>query len=152
MSLEDFSKRSKKYIHIFGWKVCLIWVLLVKGSLDAVERSSRSQKFILVLKLEFSFHICWLRNRSSLAVICWVINRCLEVSCKVDQITITECKWFIYLQLTDKLWFITQQITHKSWSILILTHRKQWKSNNCILQILPTFPHRIKKPREQFWL
>ena len=81
---------------------------------------------------------CWLSNRSALAVICWVINHCLEVSCKVDQIMSVECKWFIYLKLTDKLWFITQQITHKSWSISILTHRK-WQKSNCILLILLTF-------------
>ena len=73
-----------------------------------------------------------LRNRSALAVIYWVINHCLEVSCKVDQITSTEREWFIFLQLTDKLWFIPQQITHKSWSISILTHRKRRKGN-CIL-------------------
>ena len=73
-----------------------------------------------------------LRNRSALAVIYWVINHCLEVSCKVDQITSTEREWFIFLQLIDKLWFITQQITHKSWSISILTHRKRRKGN-CIL-------------------
>ena len=76
--------------------------------------------------------VCELRNRSALAVICWVINHCLEVSCKVDQITSAELEWFIFLQLTDKLWFITQQIMHKSWSISILTHRKRRKCN-CIL-------------------
>ena len=77
-------------------------------------------------------NMCYLRNRSALAVIYWVINHCLEVSCKVDQITSAEREWFIFLQLTDKLWFITQQITHKSWSISILTHRKRRKGN-CIL-------------------
>ena len=93
-------------------------------------------------------------------MICWVINHCLEVSCKVDQITSAEREWFICLQLADKLWFITQQIMHKfitqqimhkSWSISFLTHRKRRKSK-CILQILPTFRHRIKKSRQQFWL
>ena len=92
-----------------------------------------------------------LRNRSAPAVICWVINHCLEVSCKVDQITSAEREWFIYLQLTDKQWFITQQITHKSWSFSILTHRKRRKSN-CFLQILRTVRHHIKKSRQQFWL
>ena len=90
-----------------------------------------------------------LRNRSALAVICWVINHFLEVSCKVDQITSAEREWFIYFKLTDKLWIITKQITQKSWSISILTHRKRRKSN-CILLILPTFRHRTKKSRQQF--
>ena len=95
-------------------------------------------------------HVVDLRNRSTLAVICCVIiNHCLEVSCKVDEITSAEREWFIYLQLTDKLWFITQQIMQKSWSILILTHRKRRKSN-CILQILPTFRHRIRNPTNSF--
>ena len=55
----------------------------------------------------------YLRNRSALAVICWVINHSLEVSCKIDQITSAERGWFIFIQLTDKLWFITKQITHE---------------------------------------
>ena len=38
-----------------------------------------------------------LRNRSALVVICWVINHCLEVSCKVYQITSAEREWFIFL-------------------------------------------------------
>ena len=54
----------------------------------------------------------YLRYRSALAVNCWVIDHCLEVSCKVSQITSAKREWFIYLQLTDKQWFITQQFTH----------------------------------------
>ena len=42
-----------------------------------------------------------LRNRSALAVNCWVIMHCLEVSCKGDQITSAKCEWFICLQLVD---------------------------------------------------
>ena len=42
-----------------------------------------------------------LNNTSALAVTCWVIIHCLEVSCKGDQIT--------SLQLTDKQWSVTQQ-------------------------------------------
>ena len=86
-------------------------------------------------------------NRSVLAVICWVINHCLEVSCKVDQIV--EGEWFIFSQLSNKLWFITQQITHESWSTSILTHIK-WQKSNYILLIRPTFCHRIKKSCQQF--
>ena len=37
------------------------------------------------------------------AVICWVINHCLEASCQVDQITSSEREWFIFLQMTNKL-------------------------------------------------
>ena len=86
----------------------------------------------LVLQYLTCQQVVELRNRAALAVICWVINHCLEVSCKVDQITSAEREWFIFLQLADKVWFITQQITHKSWSISILTHRKRRKCN-CIL-------------------
>ena len=107
------------------------------------------KKFLILISLEslgyYAIQNVSLRNRSALAVICWVINHCLAVSCKVDQITSAEDESFIYLQLTDKLWFITQQITHKSWSISILTHRKRRKSN-CILQILPiNFPSSHKE-------
>ena len=58
---------------------------------------------------ENNFH---LRNRSALAVNCWVIIHCLEVSCKGDQITSAKREWFICLQLTDKQWIITQQFMH----------------------------------------
>ena len=92
-----------------------------------------------------STFVLYLRNRSVLAVICWVINHCLEVICKVDQITSAEREWVTFLQLSDKQWFITHPITQKSWSISILTHWKRRKSN-CILQILPTFRHWIKNP------
>ena len=81
-----------------------------------------------------------LRNRSALAVNCWVIIHCLEVSCKEDQITSAQREWFIFIQLTDKQWIITQQFTHWGWSISILTQNKRrkhiWK-----LQLLPTFRH-----------
>ena len=73
-------------------------------------------------------------NRSALAVNCWVIIHCFEVSFK-DQITSTQLKWFVFVQLTDKQWIITQQFTYKSWSISILTHNKR------SLQLLPTFRH-----------
>ena len=36
-------------------------------------------------------------------MIYWEINHSLEVSSKVDQITIAEREYFIYLQLADKL-------------------------------------------------
>ena len=57
----------------------------------------------------------YLRNRSALALICWVINHGLEVSCKVDYIMKHE--WYIYLQVTGKLWFITEQFMQQSWTI-----------------------------------
>ena len=53
-----------------------------------------------------------LRNISALAVNCWVIVHCLEVSCKGDQISSAECEWFICLQLTDKQWIITQLLIY----------------------------------------
>ena len=49
------------------------------------------------------------------AVIWWVINHCLEVCCKVDQVTSAEHEWCISLRLAKKVWFIIQQIKHKSW-------------------------------------
>ena len=79
-----------------------------------------------------------LRNRSALAVNCWVIIHCLEVSCKEDQITSAQREWFIFAQLTDKQWIITQQFTQWSWSISILTHNKRRKHIRS-LQLLPTF-------------
>ena len=54
----------------------------------------------------------YLRNRSALAVNCWVLIHCLEVRCKGDQITSAKREWFICLQLIDKQWIITQQCTH----------------------------------------
>ena len=45
--------------------------------------------------------ICYLRKRYALAVNCWVIIHCLEVSCKVDQITNMQREWFIFVKLTD---------------------------------------------------
>ena len=80
----------------------------------------------------------YLRNRSALAVNCWVIIHCLEVSCKEDQITSAQHEWFIFVQLTDKQWIITQQFTHWSWSISILTHNKRRK-HIWSLQLLPSF-------------
>ena len=60
-------------------------------------------------KVSFENSTCWafycLRNRSAVAMICWVINHCFEVRCKVDQITSTKGQWFTFLQLTDKLIF-----------------------------------------------
>ena len=85
-------------------------------------------------------NVIYLQNRSALAVICWVINHCLEVSCKVDQITSTERKWFIYLQLADKLWFITQQIMQKSQSISILTHRNSRVERKTSVTQMVVFP------------
>ena len=82
----------------------------------------------------------YLRNRSAPAVNCWVINHCLEVNCKEDQITSAQREWFIVVQLTDKQWIITQQFTHWSWSISILTHSKRRKHIRK-LQLLPTFRH-----------
>ena len=82
----------------------------------------------------------YLRNRSALAVNCWVIIHCLEVSCKEDQITSAQREWFIFVQLTDKQWIITQQFTHWGWSISILTQNKRRK-HIWNLQLLPTFRH-----------
>ena len=86
----------------------------------------------------------YLRNRSAQAVNCWVIIHCLEVSCKEDQITSVQGKWFIFIQLTDKQWIITKQFTHCSWSISILTHNKGPKHIRS-LQLLPTFRHCTKE-------
>ena len=84
--------------------------------------------------------LCYLRNRSALAVNCWVIIHCLEVSCKEYQITSAQREWFIFVQLTDKQWIITQQFTHWGWSISILTQNKRRK-HIWNLQLLPTFRH-----------
>ena len=80
----------------------------------------------------------YLRNRSALAVNCCIIIHCLEVSCKEDQITSAQRKWFIFVQLTDKQWIITQQFTYLSWSISILTQNK-WRKHIWSLQLLPSF-------------
>ena len=61
---------------------------------------------------EMLFRGSYLRNRSALAVNCWLIIHCLEVSCNGDQITSAKREWFICLQLTDKQWLINQQFTH----------------------------------------
>ena len=82
----------------------------------------------------------YLRNRSALAVNCWVTIHCLEVSCKEDQITSVQREWLIFVQLTDKQWIITQQFTHWSLTILILTHNKRRKHIRS-LQLLATFRH-----------
>ena len=50
----------------------------------AAVRDNDSQ---LYFSMSIDVEAFYLRNRSALAVICWVINHCLEVSCKVDQIT-----------------------------------------------------------------
>ena len=84
--------------------------------------------------------LSYLRNRSALAVKCWIIIHCLEVSCKEDQIMSVLREWFIFVQLTDKQWIITQQFTHWSWSISILTHNKQWS-----IPLIPAFPHRTEE-------
>ena len=68
-----------------------------------------------------------LNNRLALAVNCWVIIHCLEVSCKVDHTTSclevswkvdhttsAEREWYIYLQLTDKQWIISQQFNARA--------------------------------------
>ena len=70
---------------------------------------------------------CYVRNRSALAVNCWVIIHCLEVSCKKDQIPSMQREWFISVQLTDKQWTITQQFKHLSRSISTWTHNKRRK-------------------------
>ena len=78
-----------------------------------------------------------LRNRSAPAVNCWVIIHCLEVCCKEDQITSSQRKWFIFVQLTEQF---TQQFTHRSWSISILTHNKRQKQI-WSLQLHPSLRH-----------
>ena len=64
---------------------------------------------IIIISGRIRLGVCF-RSRSALAVICWVINHCLEVSCEVVQITSAEHEWFLFLQLTDKQCYITQQI------------------------------------------
>ena len=82
-----------------------------------------------------------IKTRSALAVNCWVIIHCLEVSCKEDQITSATRSWFTFVQLTDKQWIIiTQQFMHWSWSISILTHNKRRK-HIWSFHLLPTFRH-----------
>ena len=103
------------------------------------ENNSDVFSFFFVLNF-YCFTVAYLRNRSALAVNCWVIIHCLEVSCKEDQITSAQREWFICVQLTDKQWIITQQFTHWSWSISILTHNKRRKHIRSI-QLLPTFRH-----------
>ena len=77
----------------------------------------------LVILLVFFFSLSWyssssvkiswlcLRNRSALAVIYWVINHCLEISCKEDQIMSVEHEWYIYLQPTNCDLFLNKSHT-----------------------------------------
>ena len=105
-----------------------------------------SKLWIIVWYITLIYHWLYrrgeleLRNRSAPTVSCWVIIRCLEVSCKEDQITSAQREWFIFVQLTDKQWIITQQFTHRSWSISILTNKKRRKHIRSI-QLLSTFRH-----------
>ena len=41
--------------------------------------------------------VCYSRNRSALAVNCWVIIHCLKVSCQEDQIKSAQGEWFIFV-------------------------------------------------------
>ena len=52
-----------------------------------------------VKRIIISFN-CFSEYRSALAVNCLVITHCLEVSCKEDQITSTQCE-ISYLHTTD---------------------------------------------------
>ena len=81
-----------------------------------------------------------LRNRSDLAVNCYIIIHCLE-----------QLEWFIFIQLTDKQWAITQQFTHWRWSISILTHNKRQKHIQS-LHFLPTFHHCTEELPPILWL
>ena len=116
------------------WFIC--WTVNYYSTIHALEliyfdsNTQETMKKQLYPSDSSNFPPIELRNRSALAVNCWVIDHCLEVSCEGDQITISKREWFIYLQLTDKQWFITQQFTHQSWSISILTHKKRWKKQS----------------------
>ena len=61
-----------------------------------------------------SFIVCENRNRSALAVNCWVIIHCLLVSCtKINHSRYMLVIWSS-LQLTSKQWIITQQFTARA--------------------------------------
>ena len=136
----------------WGW-ACAFFIIMRAGVCEISSRHVISRWYlgpsnnannnitINYLKVMWSyFPRLYLRNRSAPAVNCWVIIHCLEVSCKEDQITSAQRKWFIFAQLTDKQWIITQQFTQWSWSISILTHNKRRKHIRS-LQLLPTFRH-----------
>ena len=53
-----------------------------------------------------------LRNKSGLAVNCWVIIHCLEVSCKGNQITSASDLYMIYMLTTDRQTVNYCQIIH----------------------------------------
>ena len=118
----DQTGRMPRLIWVFAGRTVTFLVLSCRGSYiftRGVETTTdRWLCFAFSLKRfkmqwhEINRYDLYLRNRSALVVNCWVIIHCLEVSCKVDQITSAKREWFIYLQLIDKQWFITQQFTH----------------------------------------
>ena len=69
--------------------------------------------------------IVQLRNRSALAVNCWVTIHCLEVSCKGDQITSAKREWLTCLQMTDKQWIITQYSTFHTLELIYFDSNTQ---------------------------
>ena len=95
--------------------------------------------------------IC-LRNRSSLAVICWIIIHCLEGSCKGDQITSAKREWCICLQLTDKQWIIAQHFTHLELIYFDSNTQETMKKSSYILHVLQTFRHCTEEISPKAWL
>ena len=51
-----------------------------------------------------------IKNRSTLAVNCWVIIHCLEVSCKEDQTMSAQHEW----QQTDKQWILLNNLRNRA--------------------------------------
>ena len=70
--------------------------------------SDGEQRQVGAVRLSVLRHECYLRNRSALAVNCWVIIHCLEVICKVDQ---REAR-VIYLLTTDRQTVIYYSTIH----------------------------------------
>ena len=115
MSLVSSKSRRMSLVNWTGWRMS--WVCRISWSISWVSWLYWTivwKSFICwlnELRYIISYNYDYLRNRSALAVNCWVIIHCLEVSCKGDHITSAKCKWLFYLQLTDNQWIIIQQFT-----------------------------------------
>ena len=111
--LENSKKQSciNNCLHIVVWG-CFQINQKVRYNNNAMFKLSMENNVCLkIIKTGHSLFTWYLRNRSTLAVNCWVTYHGLEVSCKVDYITRLKLEWHIYLQLANKPWFITQQFT-----------------------------------------
>ena len=101
----------------FVWKIVVFYCvkILVLFSLrmlpEATVWSSVCQSSIWKIEWTPTVVGIMFKKRSALAVNCWVIIHCLEVSCKGDQITSLKHKRFICLKLTNTVVYLSRLMT-----------------------------------------